>query len=444
MSVRVYSIRIHRAMLIATAAGAVVGGGALCATLGNTPVGLPYIYTEAPRYDPKGWLAGRDRFPSGATLQLVSAGSRRALAPNFFAAADAYVSYDAGRVLFAGKRTATAHWQIWEVALAGGSPVQLTHCPTDCIRPLYLPTQEVVYTRVEAAGSAIEVSGKRLTFAPGRYLTDDVLNDGRILFEAERAPKTGELYTVYPDGTGVESLRCDHGRDRGEARQIASGDEVFRSGLRLGRFTSALATQTEVAQPAGAGAGPIAEIVPGQWLISQRERNGRFALYRWDSFSRRARLVEKPAHASAVEPVVVAARTPPREFPSALVPTRTAGNLLCLNARTSRTPIDGAAVRSVRAYTQDAKGRPALLGETEVESDGSFYIQVPADRPLRLQLADAAGHIVRAEPGWFWMRPSEQRICVGCHTGPERAPENKVPEILLRTIAPVKMLEVHP
>ena len=51
---------------------------------------------------------------------------------------------------------------------------------------------------------------------------------------------------------------------------------------------------------------------------------------------------------------------------------------------------------------------------------------------------------MRTENGWFWMRPSEQRICVGCHTGPERAPENKVPEVLLKTIVPVKMLEVHP
>ena len=144
-----------------------------------------------------------------------------------------------------------------------------------------------------------------------------------------------------------------------------------------------------------------------------------------------------------VEPVIVAARTPPREFPSALAPVRTAGNLLCLNARISRTPMDGSAVRQVRVYTQNAEGKPALLGRTEVESDGSFYVQVPADRPLRIEVADATGQTLRGEKGWFWMRPSEQRICVGCHTGPERAPENKVPQILLRTIEPVKMLEVQ-
>lgn len=106
--------------------------------------------------------------------------------------------------------------------------------------------------------------------------------------------------------------------------------------------------------------------------------------------------------------------------------------------------MDGAAVRQVRVYTQGANGKPALLGQAEVESDGSFYVQVPADRPVRIEVADATGQTVRTEKGWFWMRPSEQRICVGCHTGPERAPENKVPEILLKTIVPVKMTEVHP
>jgi len=65
---------------------------------------------------------------------------------------------------------------------------------------------------------------------------------------------------------------------------------------------------------------------------------------------------------------------------------------------------------------------------------------VPADRPLRIEMLDAAGRAVRSEHGWFWMRPSEQRICVGCHTGPERSPENKVPEVLLRSIIPEKLL----
>jgi hypothetical protein len=97
-------------------------------------------------------------------------------------------------------------------------------------------------------------------------------------------------------------------------------------------------------------------------------------------------------------------------------------------------------VSAVRVYTRGADGAAAVLGQAAVERDGSFYVQVPADRPIRMELLDAAGHSVRAERDWFWMRPSEQRICVGCHAGPERAPENKVPEVLLHSTLPVKML----
>jgi len=71
-----------------------------------------------------------------------------------------------------------------------------------------------------------------LTFVPGWYLTDDVLHDGRILFET-----SGDLWTVYPDGTGVETIRCDHGPQRANARQVASGDVIFNVGKRLARFT---------------------------------------------------------------------------------------------------------------------------------------------------------------------------------------------------------------
>lgn len=401
-----------------------------------------YIFTETPRYEPKAWMEGRDRFPSGATLRFSTGASARPVVSGFYASADANISFDGTRVLFSGKRTAGAPWQIWELPLTRGTPRQITAGDSDCIRPFYLPEDRIVYTRVHAAESFIETAplagGKpaRLSFVPGRYLTDDVLRDGRILFEA--GSRSRELYTVYPDGTGVESVRCDHGPDRGEARQISTGDVIFSTSGGLVRFTSSVATQ--VADVPNAR-GPIAEIAPDQWIVTLRSKAGRFGLYQWDGASKQLSPLEAPVKANAVEPVIVAARVPPKRFPSALVTTRTAGNLLCLNARTSRTPMPSTGIHRVRVYTQDANRGAALLGETGVETDGSFFIQVPADKPIRMELLDASGNTIRAEHEWFWMRPSEQRVCVGCHAGPERAPENKVPEILLKTTVPVKMLE---
>ncbi len=429
-------IRINRAGFIILAAGAVAAvaaaAGGLRAGVGKRDATVPYIFTETPRYDPEAWVVGRDRFPYGATLIYVSGDVRRTLAPGLAASADAVVSYDGSRVLFSGKQMGFEPWQIWETDLRGGTPRRISQNEANCMRPLYLPGGEIVYTRSEPAGSWIEVatSPARLSFAPGRVLTDDVLADGRILFDAPRLLGGTEIFTVYPDGTGVEALRCDHGRSRGDARQISSGDYIFRSGNRLARITSALASETDVPQPDGDAIGPIAEISPGVWLVAMRAKKGNFGLYRWDAATKRVAPVQAPASVSAVEPVIVAPRPVPRQFPSALVPTRTAGNLLCLNA--------GAGVHRVRVYTT-----AGLLGETEVAADGSFYVQVPADRPLRIETTDAQGRTMRAEHDWFWMRPSEQRICVGCHAGPQRAPENKTPEILLRSTIPVKMLEVE-
>jgi len=403
-----------------------------------------YAYVAAPQYVSAAWRSGHERFPAGAAVMIATAQGERKLAADFFATTDPAVSYDGSKILFAGKRTAAGTWQIWEAAIAGGAPRQITTADTDCIRPLYLPDGRVVYTRVLARGTEIEVvplsggaAAEALTFVPGWYLTDDVLQDGRILFETN-----GDLYTVYPDGTGVETIRCDHGPQRADARQAASGDVIFNVGKRLARFTPALAEQTAVAQPNLEAAGAGAEIATDRWLIPLRGSAARpFHIYDWNRTSGQRVELNAGAQGNAVEPVIVARRVPPRDFPSARVPTRTTGNLLCLNARESKTPIAGD-IATVRVFTQDAAGASVLLGQTVVEADGSFYVQVPADRPLRMELLGRAGTVTRAEKNWFWMRPSEQRICVGCHAGPERTPENRVPEILNRTTVPVNMTAI--
>ncbi|MGB9457307.1 MAG: hypothetical protein WCB12_14765 [Bryobacteraceae bacterium] len=403
-----------------------------------------YAYVAAPQYDGAAWRSGRERFPAGASVILVTSQGQRKLVPDFYASTDPAVSFDGLRILFAGKRTAAGPWQIWETAVAGGAPRQLTTADTDCIRPLYLPDDRVVYTRFLRRGSEIQIvplagaaTPETLTFVPGWYLTDDVLHDGRILYEAN-----GDLWTVYPDGTGVETIRCDHGPQRANGHQVASGDVIFNVGKRLARFTSALAEQTGVAQPKLEAAGQGAEIATGRWLIPLRRSAARpFHLFVWTKTSDQLAELNPAAPGNAIEPVVVSSRVPPREFPSARVPTRTAGNLLCLNAHESKTPITGD-IATVRVFTQDSAGSSLLLGETVVEPDGSFYVQVPADRPLRMELISKSGAVTRAEKNWFWMRPSEQRICVGCHAGPERSPENRVPEILNRTTVPVNMTAI--
>jgi hypothetical protein len=139
-----------------------------------------------------------------------------------------------------------------------------------------------------------------------------------------------------------------------------------------------------------------------------------------------------------VEPVLVAPRARPKRHPSGLHPWNYA-NLLALDARLSRDGTLKGTPVTVRLETQDAKGRATTMGTAPVEQDGSYFVQVPGDRPIRFALLDAHGTVLRQEHGWFWARGGEQRICVGCHTGPERASENRIPEVLLRTTTPVDL-----
>jgi hypothetical protein len=403
--------------------------------------GAPFVYTEAARYDPK----GGERFPAGARLILVEGGAARALIPGFAASADAAVSFDGARVLFAGKQKTGGPWQIWEAAIAGGAPRRVTSGGEDCIRPFYLPADNLVYARRTPAGFEIELAPLaggtplRLTYGYGDHLPSDVLLDGRVLFDGPHGAGTREVYTVYADGSGVESVRCDHGADRHSGRQVSSGDIVLVSGSHLARFTSSRAVELPLALPKGEYAGPVAELAPGELLVSWRAvADAPFTL-------RRVKVGEtqfapqKGDNPNALDPVIVRAHAVPKRHPSGLG-DRVGGNLLCLNVATSREGgIPEGVVRAVRVWAQDDAGAAVAMGQAPVEKDGSFFVQVPSERPIRFELLDGNSKTVRAAQGWFWVRRGEQRVCVGCHAGPERAPDNAVPAVLLRTTDPVKM-----
>jgi len=421
-------------------------GGAVALAAGHVGETLAYVYTATPRYEDQGWARGGERFPSGAAVEVVSAVGSRELAPGFFASADPEVSFDGLHVLFAAKQRREDSWQIWEASVTGGPPRRITNWPEDSIRPLYLPENKIVYSRKTAAGYQLEVlslaGGEplRITYAPGNYLSCDVLHDGRVLYEGPQPAGDSpvhDLYTVYPDGSGVETYRCDHGVSRHAGRELASGDIVFVTSKGFARFTSAWATQLNIGLARGGEfAGPLAEVSPAEWLVSYRpDTRAPYSIYRLDPQNG---VLAKMSGRPGVEPVMLAAREVPRRFPSALHDWPGA-NMLCLDAYTSKTTIPAGSIASVRLYSRDEQGQATLLGETAVEHDGSFFLHVPGDRPLRLELRDRAGRVIDAERGWFWMRSGEQRVCVGCHAGPERAPENAVPQVLLRQDVPVRM-----
>jgi hypothetical protein len=417
----------------------------------------PVIFTAAPAVDPLAVLRGAERFPQGAHLMMLRAGKAEPLVPGFAASADARVSFDGKMVVFAGRKVPRDFWKIWVVPVEGGAPRLVSGGAADAIAPLWMPDGRVVFAERGADGFALATAsvegGKAvwLSYLPGNVLPEDVLEDGRVLFESGfplGVGTTPEMYLAYPDGSGVESVRCDHdalqksggrahGRQiRGDSKAAGAGDIVFAQEGRLARFTSALAEEVRIASPPGEFAGDVAELPGGRWVVAVR-RSGqkRYELAMWTPGAATMTTIARDADRDLVEPVVVAPRAAPKTFPSALHPWKT-GNLLALDARLSRDgDLHGSPVM-VRVETREAGGQARTLGTAPVMADGSFFVKVPGDAALRIILLDAAGRTLREERGWFWMRGGEQRICVGCHTGPERAPDNRVPEVLLRVPGP--------
>jgi len=415
------------------------------------------LFTVTKRYDGLAWMRGGDRFSADATVFLQDGSRRRPLVPGFAASADPAVSFEGTRVLFAGKRNAQDAWQIWEVELGGDTPQRVTSCVEDCVRPLFLPDDRVVYAKKTGRRFVVEVAdladsktvrpALQLTYGPGNTLPSDVLRDGRILFESSYPlgrDGVAELYTVYSDGSGVEAYRCDHGRTRHSGKQVGSGDIVFATSLRksaagLGRFTSARAQMEVISAPTGDYAGDVVETPAGDWLLPWRpDEKSYFQIKRWAPGAGNLVPMVADRAANVVQPTIVGERATPKRHPSGLHDWPNA-NLLCLNAYTSQYRFGAGSIRSVRMYTRDDSGNAKLLGTAPVERDGSFFAQVPTEQPLQVELLDASGKTLKREAGWFWMRHGEQRACVGCHSGPETSPENAVPMVLLKSTTPVDM-----
>ncbi len=57
-----------------------------------------------------------------------------------------------------------------------------------------------------------------------------------------------------------------------------------------------------------------------------------------------------------------------------------------------------------------------IVGYAEVEPDGSFKIEAPADTPLTITTVDSEGRAFQHHTNWIQARPGETRTCNGCHS----------------------------
>jgi hypothetical protein len=119
---------------------------------------MALIVTATPVYQPLAALRGGERFPKGAQLLMVRDGLATPLIEGFAATADANVSFDGKKLLFAGKESASDKWSVWEFTLDDRSARKVIAGESDVIRPLYLPGDGLIFARRTTHGFQLEVA----------------------------------------------------------------------------------------------------------------------------------------------------------------------------------------------------------------------------------------------------------------------------------------------
>ncbi len=428
------------------------------------------IFVEAPAVSRSAPSLGLvQRFPEGSRLARLTLARKSTqpenLTPDFFAVSDPQISYDGAKILFAGKKDRAASWQIWEMDAGNLEKRQVTNCPSDCLHPVYLPRNDIAYTMVTSRDSEVYVSktdgtiARAITFGPGNFVVETVLADGRILLTAaaplsadRTAQATRELYTVHSDGTGLSSFRCDHrpGVVRSDATELSDGTVVFvkagahsRAGSELAAVRRGALHNSPISLAPDVYVSPQ-PWKPGQQLIVSKLAAGtqRFDLYAYDAAKGVGKRVFGDPSLSSFNAATVESRTPPRWYRSTIKPDLGIGYFVCLNSRVTADIPGGAFSRlaTVRVYSLNASsGQESKLGDAPVEPDGSFYLAVPPNQPIRFELLDAAGKTVHAQRSWIWARPGEEHGCVGCHEDKAQAPENQWPQALRSFDAPTRL-----
>ena len=56
-----------------------------------------------------------------------------------------------------------------------------------------------------------------------------------------------------------------------------------------------------------------------------------------------------------------------------------------------------------------------VLGEVDIESDGSCSFEVPAHTPVYFQVLDAKGYTIQSMRSWSTLQNGERFSCIGCH-----------------------------
>ncbi|MCP4248716.1 MAG: hypothetical protein GY778_16855 [bacterium] len=326
---------------------------------------------------------------------------------------------------------------------------------------------------------------RRITFSPHGVSDPLLLSDGRLVFsswQSEEEPeasngRVSSLRSIQPDGCDLFPFAAAHEqpRQRGMPCETADGlvvyietaDALCDGGalVAVDRARSLTSRRLVADDDRGRYHSPSA-LPDGDLLVAFRSNEAStFGLYRVEveSGARSGPIIDSTDW-HAIDGLVVAPRREPAGRSTVVDERRATGFVYCLDAHKSDTrrggPIDPGRIDQLRLWQAvvELTNRPAdgqvtansstddrprsvprwavneqLLGQAPVAPDGSFFLEVPARTPLRWELLDTAGAVLRSMDSWMWVMPRESRGCIGCHEDRELAPPNVHPLALRQT-----------
>jgi hypothetical protein len=422
----------------------------------------------------------------GAHLAMLSpSGAAKDLTADFQSAADPDVSWDGKKILFAGKKTAADLWQIYEMNADGSGARQIVTVAFNCRQPVYQsmifylddpgPVPQISFvgaSGLEAEGdlgvawnlysARFDGSGLRqLTYNPGADL-DPVMNeDGRLLYSSVQRQslawgRSGRtvLLGVNLDGSDGALFSGDEGRQFKRMPAVTPSRQVVfvesdkpspdgEGNLATVNLRRNLHSYKELTKPGDGLYSYPSLLSEDEVLVSKRPSNslGLHAIYRFDlKTNQGVELYGDPKH-NALQARLLPAHPMPVGRSSVVDEKEPTGKLFALGGFVSDLPAsagyDGKLVKRVRileGVARKAAGEaPAgdlspylmkrVLGEFDIEADGSFHVQVPANTPIQVQTLDANGMALRS-CAWIWVKSKAKRGCIGCHEDGELSPEN--------------------
>ncbi len=401
---------------------------------------------------PEGSEVSRD----GATLIAFDPSNpekpARSLSETFHAACEPVLSNNGRYLIFSGKQEQDDPWQIWQRDLQKKSTSRVTDLSEDCTHPAFLPDGMILFSRSGSIkDTEISILFKcnrdgselqQLTFHPHKDMASSVLMDGRILYaSSQRYPleKDPVFIVMRPDGTKSEIFY----KGSNGAFPVTSGTESEEGYLYFiesnhnnngnGKLMMLHQNQPlKSSTPLSDGVeGEFRSVIPlsdNRCLVSySSSSNVPLALFEFDIKEQKLLGQVYASEGNLVDPVMIMARERPRILPSAVDPENPTGLLMSQDINHSMIPPNGSASDDTIADRIQIVGLEGLISEVEVEEDGSFYLKVDSDIPIRILSMNEKGETIRGPSAWIWLRSNERWGCVGCHADPELAPDNIQP-----------------